>query len=85
MGRGSKSLDKLTTPSKAEGPQEYYLYFEDFKPKPDKEFGRQPKFCKATTSDSRFPVLRNLPQGPTGSAHGLARFLFPDWGRFLII
>jgi hypothetical protein len=32
MGRGSK-------------PQEYYLYFEDFGPKPDKEFGRKPKFC----------------------------------------
>ena len=31
-GRGSK-------------PQEYYLYFEDFEPKPDNEFGRKPKFC----------------------------------------
>jgi hypothetical protein len=38
-------FDKLTTPSEVEGPQEYYLYFEDFEPKPDTEFGRQPKFC----------------------------------------
>ena len=43
-GRGSKSFDKLMTPSEVEGPQEYYLYFEDFEPKPDNEFGRQPKF-----------------------------------------
>jgi hypothetical protein len=33
------------TPSEVEGPQEYKSYFEDFAPKPDKEFGRKPKFC----------------------------------------
>ena len=44
-GRGSKSFDRLTTPSKVEGPQEYYLYFEDFETKPDNEFGRKLKFC----------------------------------------
>jgi hypothetical protein len=46
-GRGLKSFDRLTTQSEVEGPQEYYLYFEDFEPKPDKEFGRKPKFCKS--------------------------------------
>ena len=58
MGRESKSFDKLTTLSRVEGPfdrlmalsgvagpQEYYLYFEDFEPKPLDKIGRQPKFC----------------------------------------
>ena len=46
------SFDKLTTSSKVEGPQEYCVLvipakagIEDFEPKPDNEFGRQPKFC----------------------------------------
>ena len=30
-------------PSEVEGPQEYYLYFKDFEPKHDAEFGRRPK------------------------------------------
>jgi hypothetical protein len=38
------SFDRLTTQSEVEGPQEYYLYFEDFEPKSDNEFGRKPKF-----------------------------------------
>jgi hypothetical protein len=36
-------FDRLTTQSEVEGPQEYQSYFEDFEPKTDKEFGRQPK------------------------------------------
>jgi len=39
-------FDRLTAPSEVEGPQEYYLYFEDFEPRPDNESGRKPKFCK---------------------------------------
>jgi len=40
MGRESKPFGRLRALSEAEGPQEYYLYFEDFEPKTDKEFGR---------------------------------------------
>jgi hypothetical protein len=46
------SFDKLTTPSEAEGPQEYQPYFEDFEPKPDNEFVRQPKFCNGLFKDA---------------------------------
>jgi hypothetical protein len=51
------SFDKLTTSSKVEGPQEYCVLvipakagIEDFEPKPDNEFGRQPKFCHGLPS-----------------------------------
>jgi hypothetical protein len=40
------------TPSEVEGPQEYYVYFEDFETKPDKEFGRQLKFCNGLEKGS---------------------------------
>ena len=61
-------FDKLTTPSKAEGPQEYESYFEDFDPKTDKEFGRQPKFCKGLQGGL---MSRVYPARPILAAAGL--------------
>ena len=69
-----KSFDRLTTQSEVEGPQEYYLYFEDFEPKPDKEFGRKPKFCKG---------LRSRPVSLTTA--GIGRFMWPRSARSAII
>ena len=64
-GRGSK-------------PQEYCLYFEDFEPKPDKEFGRKPKFCKGLAMPYKiFDELAALAGHAAGSLEGRMMHLAP--------
>ena len=45
-------FDKLMAPSEVEAAAGILLYFTDFEPKPDNEFGRKSKFCNG------------LPKGP---------------------